>query len=97
MSAVVIALDTPYYGVSNSRGEILISKVPPGRYIMHVWHQTSLPEVLNALTREITVSQDSPSFGVIRLAQAILAQTHKNKYGRDYEPPAPSSPAYKHP
>lgn len=97
MSAVVIALETPYYGVSNQRGEILIANVPPGRYVMHVWHQSSLPEALNALAREITVSQDSPMLGVIRLSQSNLPQTHKNKYGLDYEPPAPANPAYKRP
>src|SRR5215472_15484107 len=97
MSAVVLALNTSFYGVSNSRGEVLIANVPPGRYVMHVWHQSSLPEALNALAREITVSQDSPMLGVIRLSQSNLPQTHKNKYGLDYEPPAPANPAYKRP
>jgi plastocyanin len=97
MSAVVIALETPYYGVSNPQGEILIPSVPSGRYVMHVWHQSSLPEVLDGLTREITVSRTESSLGVIRLTQTTLASTHKNKYGHDYEPPAPTSPAYKRP
>jgi plastocyanin len=97
MSAVVIALQTPYYGVSNSQGEILIPNVPSGRYVMHVWHQSSLPEVLDGLTREITVSRTDSSLGVIRLTQTTLPSTHKNKYGRDYEPPAPTNPAYKRP
>lgn len=97
MSAVVIALDTPYYGVSNPRGEILIPNVPPGRYVMHVWHQSSLPETLNELAREVTVSQSAPSLGVIRLTQTTLTEAHKNKYGRDYDPPAPTIPAYKRP
>lgn len=97
MSAVVIALATPYYGVSDPRGEILIPSVPSGRYVMHVWHESSLPETLNGLTRAVTVSQSAPSLGVIRLAQTTLAQTHKNKYGRDYQPPVPTSPAYQRP
>ena len=97
MSAVVIALDTPFYGVSNTRGEILIPNVPPGRYILHVWHQSSLPETLNGLAREVTISPSSTSLAVIRLAQTTLTQTHKNKYGRDYAPPAPASPGYKRP
>ena len=97
MSAVVIALETPYYGLANPRGEILISDVPSGRYVLHVWHESSLPETLNGLTREITVSQGAPSFGVIRLTKTSLPQTHQNMYGRDYDPPAPSSPAYKRP
>src|SRR3954462_4590468 len=35
MSAVVIALDTSYYTVSNPQGEVEIPEVPPGRYILH--------------------------------------------------------------
>jgi plastocyanin len=97
MSAVVIALETSYYGVSNPRGEILIPGVPSGRYVMHVWHQSSLPEVLDGLTREITVSRTDSSLGVIRLTQATLPSTHKNKYGHDYEPTVPTNPAYKRP
>ena len=97
MSAVVIALETRYYGVSNPRGEILIRSVPPGRYVMHVWHQSSLPETLNGLTREVAISESEPSLGVIRVAETTLRQTHKNKYGRDYDPSAPTNPAYQHP
>lgn len=97
MSAVVIALETPYYALSNPRGEILISGVPSGRYMLHVWHESSLPETLNGLTREVKVSQGAPSFGVIRLTRTSLPQTHKNMFGRDYDPPTPSSPAYKRP
>lgn len=97
MSAVVIALETPYYGVSNPRGEILIRSVPSGRYVLHVWHQSSLPETLNGLTREVTISQSDPSLGVVRVTETTLLQTHKNKYGRDYEPSAPTSPAYQRP
>jgi plastocyanin len=97
MSAVVIALETPYYGVSNPRGEILIPSVPSGRYVMHVWHQSSLPETLNGLTREVTISQPEGSLGIIRVAPTTLLQTHKNKYGRDYDPSTPTSPAYQRP
>jgi plastocyanin len=97
MSAVVIALETPYYGVSNSRGEILIRSVPPGRYVMHVWYQSSLPETLTGLTREVAISQSEPSLGVVRVAETTLLQTHKNKYGRDYDPSAPTGPAYQRP
>src|SRR6266481_2504887 len=47
MSAVVIALDTPYFGISNRKGEVVIPQVPAGRYTMRVWYETALPETLN--------------------------------------------------
>ncbi|MGA7337475.1 MAG: hypothetical protein WBW91_12165, partial [Candidatus Sulfotelmatobacter sp.] len=46
MSAVVIALSTPYYAISNGHGEISIGNVIPGRYQMHVFHSSVSPDAL---------------------------------------------------
>ncbi|MGH9529742.1 MAG: hypothetical protein ACRD2S_07480 [Terriglobales bacterium] len=97
MSAVVVALATPYYGISNKKGEIIIPHVPEGRYILRVWYETALPEALNSMTHEITVSDDNSSLGVFRIPAASLPPPHKNKYGKDYEPPTPDNPAYERP
>jgi plastocyanin len=94
MSAVVIAVETPYYAISNSRGDIHIPDVPAGRYLMRVWSEASLPDDLKSQAREITVGQTSSSLGTIRLRETPPVTAHKNKYGQDYEPPSPSSPAY---
>lgn len=94
MSAVVIAIDTPYYGISNQRGEIVIPGVPTGRYTMQVWSESALPETLKEMTRQITVSESTSTLGVLRLAVADVPIGHKNKYGHDYESPGPSNPAY---
>jgi hypothetical protein len=94
MSAVVVALTTPYYGISNQRGEVAIPHVPFGRYTLHVWYETALPEALNSMTREITISDDGSSLGLFQIPAASLPAAHKNKYGNDYDPPAPDSPAY---
>ena len=98
MSAIVIVVRSPYYGVSDKSGEITIPNVLPGRYLLRVWHESASPEVLEGLTREITVSDDSASFGTLRLKKAgSLKLAHKNLYGRDYEPPTPPSPLYDQP
>jgi plastocyanin len=94
MSGVVIALDTPFYSVSNTRGELSIPNVPAGRYQLHVWSEVSLPDDLKGLTREITVSGSSTSLGVVRITENQLAHVHKNKYGRDYDRPTPANPVY---
>src|SRR6266496_6491870 len=57
MSAVVVVLDTPYFGISNRKGELVIPNVPPGRYTMRIWHETALLDALNAMTREIRVTE----------------------------------------
>ena len=97
MSAVVIALNTPYYSISSGRGEISIGNVAPGRYQMHVFHPSVSPEALRAAEREITVTPGDTFLGTFTLAESDIDLAHKNKYGRDYDRPDPDSPAYARP
>jgi plastocyanin len=97
MSAVVIALNTPYYAVSDQSGEISIVNIPPGRYEMHVFHPAVVPEQLHALIREVTIAAVDTSIGTLSLFESNLELAHKNKYGRDYDRPEPDSPAYARP
>ena len=97
MSAVVLALETPYFGVSDRSGLVSIGGVPPGRYRLEVWAERSLPEQLKELSREVDVTGTESMLGEIRLKEAgdLLAH-HKNLYGRDYDtttsPGAPYQP-----
>ena len=97
MSAVVIALDTPYYAVSTAQGEIVIPNVPAGHYTLRMWSEAALPEALSALKRDVTVSDNNSNLGVLRLSAASLPLQHKNKYGRDYEPVDPGTAPYQRP
>jgi plastocyanin len=97
MSAVVIALATPYYAISDARGDLSIPHVPPGRYEMQVFHTAVAPEALHALSREITVTAGETSLGSLTLAETDVALAHNNKYGREYDRPEPDSPAYARP
>jgi plastocyanin len=97
MSAVVIALDTPYYAISAWRGDIDIKDVVPGRYQIHVFHPSVSPEALHAAEREITVAPGDTFLGTFSLAESDLEFAHKNKYGREYDRPDPDSPAYARP
>ncbi len=94
MSAVVVAVDTPFYTVSSRDGRVVIPHVPPGRYLLQVWREGSSPKVLNALRREVVISGDGTSLGSLRLEEDELPVAHKNKYGRDYQDPQPANPAY---
>src|SRR5207249_1743729 len=96
MSAVVVVLDTPFYGVSDQRGQILIPNVPLGRYTRRIWYEGSPPETLRELTREVTISDNTSTLGVLRLPDPGMPQPHKNLYGQDYAPPNPDTPAYEH-
>jgi len=96
MSAVVVAVDTDYFGVSDASGDIAILDVPQGKYELHVWYERSLPEDLRALTHVVTVSSSSTNLGLITVPEnPSFSPTHKNKYGQDYIPPP--TPGYSHP
>jgi len=95
MSAVVVVVKTPYYGVSNRSGAVSIPSLPPGRYELNVWHERCLPDTLKGAVREVVVSSRSSSLGDIRLVlSGDLLKSHKNKYGRDYETQSASQLPY---
>jgi len=98
MSAAVVAVDTPYFGVSNQSGLINIANVPAGRYQLNVWYERSLPEALKSAGRVVTISDAARILEPIRVVEnPNFTLEHKNKYGQDYIPPSNSSPVYGHP
>jgi plastocyanin len=51
MAAYVMAVDSPYFGVSDSQGRFTIAAVPPGSYTFHAW-RAGAPELTGAATIE---------------------------------------------
>ena len=97
MSAVVIAVDTPYYAISTRNGSVSVSNVPPGKYILQLWREGSSAKVLNGLRREVVITEGETSLGSLRLTEDELPVAHKNKYGRDYEDAQPANSSYPQP
>jgi hypothetical protein len=88
MSAVVVSVDTPYFGVSDASGKVTITNVPDGRYEVHYWSERGLPESLKQLTRTVTISNSDRNLAVVLIAEnPNFTTAHKNKYGQDYTPP----------
>lgn len=88
MSAVIVAVDTPYFGLSDRSGRVSIANVPDGVYQMHVWYERSLPDDLKALEKLVTISGGKRTLETIRVVNnPDFTLTHKNKYGEDYVPP----------
>jgi plastocyanin len=95
MSAVVVTVATPWWAISNRDGQVSLVDVPYGRYILHVWSEGMGPEYGQPITREITIAENAPSLGVIRVPEANgQHMAHKNKYGREYDDPTPNSSVY---
>ena len=85
MSAVVIALATPYFAVSDGGGSLHVGGVPAGDYFLHVWIEGQRSSALEELTRRVHVSGPAMDLGTIRAA-APAPSNHLNKFGLPYEP-----------
>lgn len=84
MSAIIVVLDTPYFAVTNAKGEFQMTP-PPGEYRLKVFHERAQPNVLSALERQITIGPDDLTMPTLAISEAgYLVPPHKNKYGKDY-------------
>src|SRR5271167_3628128 len=63
MSAVVITLATPLYAISTADGQLSLTGVPYGRYMLHIWSEGMGPEYSQPVTREITIAENASSLG----------------------------------
>jgi plastocyanin len=89
MVAVVLTVDSEFYGISDKAGHISISAVPPGRYLLRVWSENATPEALQVLERPIVIGNGSHSLPTVSIpASRQIPMKHKNKFGRDYDPKA---------
>jgi plastocyanin len=96
MSGAIIVVDSPYFTMSNQAGAFSIPNVPPGVYLLSVWHERGKSENPNEYPREVTISLDKASLPPIRLVDAgELLANHKNKYGHDYDHERSPGPVYK--
>lgn len=98
MSAIVITLPTPYFGVSDVEGAVTINNVPEGHYQLKVWHERTGDEELAAQSRAVRVAAGAATghdLGLIRLSEAgYILRPHKNKHGGQYDSEQ-SKPSYK--
>jgi hypothetical protein len=90
MSAVIITVSTPYFGISPADGNITLQAVPPATYEMHVWAEGGSANDLNALSRRVVVNSSQRELGVIDIKVDSHIPAHKNKFGEDYEAPSES-------
>jgi hypothetical protein len=87
MGAIVLALNTPYYGVSGENGVVALHNVPAGSYRLNVWSENGQPADPELSQRVVQVSTDPVHLGEITLQKTTDALAHhKNIFGEDYEP-----------
>jgi plastocyanin len=86
MSAVVIAVATPYYAVADVDGVFRLHDVPSGKYEMHVWIEGKRQPMLDQFTKTVRINEDSTDLGKILIDDQPGTTTHLNKFGQPYDP-----------
>lgn len=85
MGAVVLALSTPFYGVSGPNATVVIHGIPPGNYRLNIWSERAKPLDPEDFPREIQISTTATNLGVIQMrATGGARNNHKNKFGETY-------------
>jgi plastocyanin len=84
MSAIVISLSTPTYGIASSSGAVVVRDVAPGDYRMELWVEGVSPETLQDFKRQIHLPAGVTDLGQIELPSTAIAPSHTNKFGRPY-------------
>jgi hypothetical protein len=93
MSAVILALATPFYGVADNSAHISIRDVPPGDYLVHIWVEGLMQPALDRITRRVQVSRNNSNSVTIDATNAPPQPSdHLNKFGQPYDRQA--SPPY---
>jgi len=85
MSAVVISLSTPLYGIAAPNGVFHLHDVPPGDYEMHIWVEGEQQLVLDRWVRRIHISPATRNLGTIVLDSVPAPLSHTNKFGQPYD------------
>ncbi len=95
MSAVIVALETPYFAVTQKDGTYRIENVPPGEYRLRVFHERATDAVLNGLAKTVTVGAEPLVAAPLSISESgYLAVPHTNKFGHEYHTPAHESGLY---
>lgn len=54
MSAYLVVTETPYSAVTDAEGRFSIADVPPGKYVLRVWHERARPAAVDVAVLEQT-------------------------------------------
>ena len=94
MSAVIVVLDTPLFGITGQDGRFEIAGVPDGERDLTFIHERATQAALRSAGRRIAISGERVSVPPVAISETgYLSIPHKNKYGQDY-PPVPDDAGF---
>jgi len=86
MSAVVLALSTPYFAIANQDESLSLENIPAGEYEMHAWIEGLTQPDLERLVRRIHLGPGkSESISLDARDLSRQPPSHLNKFGQPYE------------
>jgi hypothetical protein len=86
MSAVVLALSTPYHAMVDATGNFELHDIPAGDYELHAWVEGLTQPTLDRLTRHVHVNSKTTDLGSLDLAETPRwPGPHLNKFGQPYD------------
>lgn len=87
MSAIIAVIATPWYTVTPESGKFTINNVPPGEYMLRIFHERALPDTLKFLEHRITVPPEGLTISLISISETgYIAAPHLDKHGKPYAP-----------
>ena len=87
MSAIIAVLNTPWYAVTPATGKYTLPNVPPGEYMLRIFHERAQPDNLKFLERKVTVPESGLAMPLISISETGYSPApHLNKYGETYPP-----------
>lgn len=86
MSAVIVTLATPWYGVADESERASVREVPEGEYTLHVWVEGLTQQALDRMTRKVQIRSGTSNIVTLDATDAARqAAEHLNKYGQPYD------------
>ena len=76
MMAVVVTVDSRYFGVSDKVGRVVIENVPPGQYFLHAWRENATPQLFRATPRLAFVGAGHRDLPVISVSRSNAKPTN---------------------
>jgi hypothetical protein len=86
MSAVVMALRTPYFASADSSNNFVIPQIPPGDYDLNVWIEGTPQPALDRLARRLHIRTGTESNVIVDASTTPrMPDGHMNEFGKPYE------------
>jgi plastocyanin len=84
MSAVIVALQTPYFAQTDAEGRFEMANIPAGRYKLRVWHELASASELEGLAHDVQINPGENLLPALVLHVSDATPAHTNKYGEAY-------------